>query len=108
MAKNYEKGEQCPVILTQNIIGGKWKIAILWLLSGSTLRFNELKKLIPKITHTMLTQQLRELENDGLVHREIYHEVPPKVEYSLTPIGIKFVPIINSMGAWGIEYLAQK
>ncbi len=108
MAKNLEKEEQCSVILTQNLIGGKWKVAVLWLLSLSTKRFNELKKSIPQITHAMLTQQLRELERDGLVHRKVYCEIPPKVEYSLTPIGHKFVPIINLMGQWGNEYLEER
>jgi DNA-binding HxlR family transcriptional regulator len=108
MAKNLDKEEQCPVLLTQNLIGGKWKIAILWLLTENTRRFSELKRLIPKISQAMLTHQLRELESDGLVHREIYREIPPKVEYSLTPIGYKFVPIINLMGQWGNEYLENR
>jgi DNA-binding HxlR family transcriptional regulator len=108
MAKILGKEEECPVIITQNIIGGKWKVAILWLLRENPKRFNELKKLLPKITQTMLTQQLRELESDGVVHRKIYHEIPPKVEYSLTPIGRKFLPIINIMGQWGNEYLEAR
>jgi DNA-binding HxlR family transcriptional regulator len=107
MARNLDKEEQCPVILTQNLIGGKWKISILWLLNENKKRFNELKRQLPKITHAMLTQQLRELEGDGLVHREVYCEVPPKVEYSLTPIGHDFIPIINLMGKWGNEYLSH-
>lgn len=107
MARNLDKEEQCPVILTQNLIGGKWKISILWLLNENKKRFNELKRQLPKITHAMLTQQLRELEGDGLVHREVYCEVPPKVEYSLTLIGHDFIPIINLMGKWGNEYLSH-
>ena len=108
MAKNLDKAEQCPVILTQNLIGGKWKIAILWFLIENTKRFNELKRSIPKISQAMLTQQLRELEKDGLVSRKVYPEIPPRVEYSLTPIGCKFVPIINLMGQWGNEYLESR
>lgn len=108
MARNFDKEEQCPVILTQNLVGGKWKISIIWLLHEEAKRFNELKRLLPKITHAMLAQQLRELENDGLVHREVYPEVPPRVEYSLTPIGCKFLPVIDLMGEWGNEYLEEK
>ncbi len=91
----------CPLELVQQVIGGKWKIMILWVLSEETKRFNELQKLFPNITQTMLTKQLRELEKDNFIHREVYKEVPPKVEYSLTPTGKDFFPIIEQMNHWG-------
>ena len=92
--------EACPLKLIQQTIGGKWKIMILWALSENTRRFNELQKLFPDITQAMLTKQLRELEKDNFVHREVYKEVPPKVEYSLTSLGKEFVPIIEHMSNW--------
>ncbi|MDQ7095035.1 helix-turn-helix domain-containing protein [Desulfosporosinus sp. PR] len=90
----------CPLELIQQIIGGKWKIMILWALSENTRRFNELQKLFPEITQAMLTKQLRELEKDNFIHREVYKEVPPKVEYSLTSLGKEFIPIIEQMSNW--------
>ena len=98
--------DPCPVIVVQNMIAGKWKLSILWQLSDGTKRFNELQKLLPDISQGILTQQLRELERDGLVHREIYREVPPKVEYSLTEIGQSFKPVLSIMCDWGKKYLA--
>jgi DNA-binding HxlR family transcriptional regulator len=96
---------KCPVGITQRVIEGKWKLVILYILKDNTKRFNELQRLMPDIRPGYLTQQLRELEEDGLVHREVYKEVPPKVEYSLTDIGRKFLPVIDSMYGWGIEYI---
>lgn len=95
----------CPVTLVQNLIAGKWKLIILWHLSENTKRFSELQKTIPDISQGILTQQLRELEQDGLIHREVYRTVPPKVEYSLTEIGKSFLPLLDSMTAWGKTYL---
>ncbi|MEH7475224.1 helix-turn-helix domain-containing protein, partial [Priestia megaterium] len=83
----------------------KWKIIILWHLSTKTRRFNELQRLLPNISKGILTRQLRELEEDQMVHREVYKEVPPKVEYSLTPLGKSFLPILHSMGEWSKKYL---
>ncbi len=91
----------CPVTATVSVVGGKWKPIILWILFQDTHRFSELKRFIPKITQKMLTQQLRELEADGMVHREVYPVVPPKVEYSLTPKGRSLGPILKAMEAWG-------
>lgn len=92
----------CPVELTLNVIGGKWKSVILfYLIQKGTLRFNEFRRLMPRITLQMLTNQLRELEVDGVVHREVYPQVPPKVEYSLTPFGKSLEPIILLMIEWG-------
>ncbi len=97
----------CPMELTIDLIGGKWKSLILWHLGEATLRFSELKKALPKITQKMLTQQLRELERDGLITRYIYTQVPPKVEYSLTDNGKTLVPILKMMHQWGIDYADQ-
>lgn len=97
--------ENCPVTQTHNIIAGKWKIIILWHLSTKTIRFNEFQRLLPGISKGTLSNQLRELEKDGMIHREIYNEVPPKVEYSLTFLGESFVPILQSMGDWSKKHL---
>ena len=94
----------CPVEATLELIGGKYKALILWHLSEGTLRFSELQKRI-SATAKMLTQQLRELENDQLVHREVYPVIPPKVEYSLTDLGKSLMPILVAMRDWGADYL---
>jgi DNA-binding HxlR family transcriptional regulator len=103
-----EQKEVCPVTVTQNVIAGKWKIIILWHLSKQTRRFGELQRLVPGISKGILTTQLRELENDQMVVRKIYREVPPKVEYSLTDAAKSFIPILESMGEWGKKYAANK
>ena len=94
-----------PVEVTLDLMGGKWKMLILWLLRESILRFSELKRKIPKITQKMLTQQLRELESDGIINRKVYAQVPPKVEYSLTDLGKSFLPILKAMHKWGESFL---
>ena len=96
---------RCTVAVTLDVIGGKWKSLILWHLSFKTLRFSQLQRRLAKVTQKMLTQQLRELEADGLVHREVYAEVPPRVEYSLTELGRSVVPILEMMCQWGKDYL---
>ncbi|MCK4754308.1 MAG: helix-turn-helix transcriptional regulator [Calditrichia bacterium] len=93
-----------PVEIALDFIGGKWKLLILWLLKDEVYRFSELKRLVPQITQKMLTNQLRELESDGLVHRKVYAQVPPKVEYSLTDLGKSFLPILRSMHKWGESF----
>lgn len=95
---------RCPVETTLDIIGGKWKPLIIYHLLGGTKRFNELQRCIPQVTRRMLTRQLRELEADGIVHREVYKEVPPKVEYSLTDTGRSLQPILDQVLAWGLWY----
>lgn len=100
----YQEGD-CPVLVVQNIIAGKWKLPILWQLSQGTKRFNQLQKLLPEISQGILTQQLRELEQDELIHREIYKEIPPKVEYSLTELGESFMPVLSIICDWGKKYL---
>jgi DNA-binding HxlR family transcriptional regulator len=97
----------CPVKLTADIIGGKWKPLILFYLEGRTRRFGELRRLIPGLTKKMLTQHLRELERDEIVHRKVYAEVPPKVEYSLTRHGESLKPILKLMSAWGTRHKAR-
>ncbi len=97
----------CPVKLTASIIGGKWKPTLLFHLEGRTRRFCELQRLIPGLTKKMLTQHLRELESDGIVHRKVYAEVPPRVEYSLTRHGESLKPILKLMSAWGSRHRAR-
>ena len=97
----------CPVEATADLIGGKWKAVILYYLFQGPKRFNELRRLLPEVTQRMLTLQLRELEQDSIVHREIYKEVPPKVEYSLTEFGTSLGPIIVQMLDWGEQYMEQ-
>lgn len=100
--------DQCPISTAITIIGGKWKIPVLYNLREKTLRFSELKKALPHVTQKMLTQQLRELEKDGLVSRRVYAQVPPKVEYSITPLAKKLEPILDALCAWGLEYQGEK
>ena len=94
----------CLVEATLDVIGGKWKGVILFYLLSGTKRFNELRRLLPSVTHRMLVLQLRELEEAGVVHREVYLQVPPKVEYSLTPFGKSLQPILVLMEQWGGQY----
>ena len=98
---NRDLNKNCPVSSTLHLIGGKYKALLLWHLTDNTLRFNELRKLVPEATAKMLTQQLRELENDELIKREVYPVVPPKVEYSLTERGRSLFPILSAMYDWG-------
>ena len=97
-----DKIYNCPVELSLQVVGGKWKLVILWQLgTNGTKRFSELKRIMANITQKMLTQQLRELEADGLVHRKVYAQVPPKVEYSLTEFGRTLMPVLESLCKWG-------
>ncbi len=95
----------CPVELALKAIGGRWKVLILRELFVGVRRFGELHRALQGITQKMLTQQLREMEQDGLINRHVYQQVPPKVEYSLTPIGETLKPILASMHEWGVNYL---
>lgn len=95
-----------PMSRLQSVIGGKWKILILWYVSFYKVqRFGELMRRLDGITQSTLTKQLRELESDGFLHREIYREIPPKVEYSLTALGESFIPVLQTMMAWSEKYL---
>lgn len=94
---------------TLGVIGGKWKPLILYGLSDETLRFSQLfNKIKPKITQRMLTKQLRELEEDGLITRKVYAQVPPKVEYSLTEMGKSLIPILDQLCLWGYEHMGDR
>ena len=98
----------CPVSATLNLVGGKYKALILWHLAEKKLRFSQLNKLIPGTTAKMLTQQLREMEAQNLIHREVYPVVPPKVEYSLTDLGVSLMPVLVAMRNWGADYLRSQ
>ena len=100
--------DHCPVEATLDLIGGKYKALILWHLSEGDLRFSQLRKVIQGATPKMLTQQLRELESDALIHREVFPVIPPKVEYSLTETGRSLLPILVAMRDWGAGYLRKK
>ncbi|UII56150.1 helix-turn-helix transcriptional regulator [Cytobacillus spongiae] len=105
--KPFLKQFSCPVEGTVDVIGGKWKSVIIYHLLDGKKRFNELKKLNNGITQRMLTLQLRELETDGIVHREVYPVVPPKVEYSLTEFGQSLEPLILMMREWGSIHMEK-
>ena len=98
----------CPVETTLSLIGNKWKVLILRDLLPGTKRFGELRKSIGNVSQKVLTAQLRDMEEKGLVHRHVYAEVPPKVEYSLTELGMSLKPLLDSMRIWGEEYKAQQ
>ncbi len=98
----------CSVEITLKVIGGRWKVLILRELFLGVKRFGELHRALQGITQKMLTQQLRELEHDGIVDRHVYLQVPPKVEYSLTPLGETLKPILDSMHEWGLKYLQER
>ena len=100
--------ENCPVEATLELIGGKYKALILWRLSEGKLRFSQLRDQINGVTPKMLTQQLRELESQALIHREVFPVVPPKVEYSLTELGRSLLPILVAMRDWGADYMRSK
>ena len=96
----------CPFATTQRVLTGKWALVIIYQLSTGTKRFNELQRLIPGITQTMLTRHLRQLEKDKIVARTVYAEVPPRVEYSLTEMGEKFQGVLDAVESWGLDYMA--
>lgn len=94
----------CPLEAALDVMGGKWKATVLFRLMENTYLFNELRRLLPNITQRMLTTQLRDLESDGLVSRKVYAEIPPKVEYSLTPLGRTLKPVMNELYHWGEKF----
>ncbi len=95
----------CPVQATSNVLAGKWKVLIVWHLSFGPKRFAEVRDILPGVTEKVLTSQLRQLEADGIVHRHVGSEVPPHVEYRLTPAGEDMVPVMESMCAWSTKHL---
>ncbi len=98
-----EPGPACPVTRAVALLGGKWKLHIVFHLMEGTKRFSELRRAIPDVTQQMLTAQLRELEADGIITRTVYPVVPPKVEYALTPFGTKLKAVTDALGTWGSE-----
>jgi len=93
----------CPAEYTLTVIGGRWKVLILYQLFQGVQRFSELRRALPGVTQKMLTQQLRELERAGVVSRKVYPQVPPKVEYRLTPLGATLKPVVAAMCRWGAK-----
>jgi DNA-binding HxlR family transcriptional regulator len=104
---NEIKKELCPYCIAQKVINGKWKMLIFWHLKDKTMRFNELNRLIPATSST-LSRQLKELEIDGMVERKSYNEIPPRVEYYLTPMGKKFKDVMKSVKSWPNLYLIEE
>ena len=102
------QNQHCPVAATLDLIGGKYKALILWHLADGKLRFSELKNAVKNATPKMLTQQLRELEAQDLIHREVFPVIPPRVEYSLTDLGRSLMPILVAMRDWGSSYLRKQ
>ena len=107
MSEKIKELPACPVETTLTLIGNKWKVLIIRDLLTGTKRFGELKKSIGSVSQKVLTSQLRDMEEDGLVHREVYAEVPPRVEYSLTELGLSLQPILDAMVSWGENYKKQ-
>ncbi|GAB2632158.1 winged helix-turn-helix transcriptional regulator [Kribbella swartbergensis] len=97
----------CGLDAAADVIGGKWKPRILWALHHGPMRFGELRREISGVTEKMLIQQLRELESRGIVHREVFHQVPPRVEYSLTELGQSLNVALADLDAWGAEHMAE-
>ncbi len=102
VSENSHNPTLCPMVKSMKIIGGKWKLLIIYYLQNGAQRFSELQKSLPTITSKMLTQQLRELETDGVLVRTVYPIVPPKVEYSLSDKGTALLPIIAQLHEWGV------
>ena len=97
---------KCPYVTSQKVLTGKWSIYLLYLLKDGPIRFNELQRRMPEdMTHTTLSRQLKSLEEDGLIVRKVYSEIPPKVEYALSEIGQKFDKVLAEMEVWGNEYI---
>lgn len=103
-----DKAYHCAMDVTMDYVGGKWKTAVLWYLRHQTLRFGELRKRMPDITEKMLSIQLKKLENDGLISREVFPEVPLRVEYSLTEFGRTMIPMLEAIAQWGRELGEKK
>jgi len=105
MKEKCAKYEKCPMVLVQDIVSGKWKILIMWYLSYSNLRFSDIQRKLPNVSQKVLSRQLKSLEEDNIINRKVYPVVPPKVEYSLTDVGNRLIPILEMMHTFGAEYL---
>ena len=99
--------DRCPYITTQKVLQGKWAIVVLYHLSTGAKRFGELERLIPDVTRTVLTRQLRQLEQDKLITRKVFPKVPPHVEYSLSSVGSKFQRVLDEIEVFGLDYIAE-
>lgn len=108
MKEKCAKYEKCPIVLVQDIVSGKWKILILWYLSYSKLRFSDIQRKLPSVSQKVLSRQLKSMEEDNIINRKVYPVVPPKVEYSLTDVGRKLIPILEMMHKFGAEYLEER
>lgn len=102
------QNDGCPIATTLEVIGGKWKVHILCILMDGKMRTNEIKREIPNITQKVLTQQLRQLEADGIIHRTVYQEVPPKVEYTISEHGKSLMQIMDELFEWGKDHQIKR
>ncbi|MDA1904969.1 helix-turn-helix domain-containing protein [Bacillus cereus] len=102
------QNDNCPIATTLDVIGGKWKVHILCVLMDGKMRTNEIRREIPNITQKVLTQQLRQLEADGIIHRAVYQEVPPKVEYTISDYGKSLIQIMDELCEWGKDHQIKK
>ena len=107
MKEKCAKYEKCPMVLVQDIVSGKWKILIMWYLGYSELRFSDIQRKLPNASQKVLSRQLKSLEEDNIINRKVYPVVPPKVEYSLTDVGKRLIPILEMMHTFGAEYLEE-
>ena len=108
MAKTMAIPDQCPMDVGLNILSGKWTLRILWHLSKKAIRFNELQRVLGGITTKTLAQQLRELEEQGMVKRAVFPETPPRVEYSLSELGTTIQPVLKALCDWGTNYQNER
>ncbi len=108
MQINMQENHTCPIEYTLGIIGGKWKMLILYyLMTDRVKRYGELKRCVTGITHKMLSKQLKELESEGIIERKEYYQIPPKVEYSFTEKGVTLLPILGMMYEWGTDHMKE-
>lgn len=108
MLRYHCRDYQCTLELAFDLIGGKWKPRVIWWLAERSRRLGELERLLPHTSRKVLVQQLRDLEGHGIIQRTVYPEVPPKVEYALTELGRKLVPILEALDAWGVHVLTEQ
>jgi DNA-binding HxlR family transcriptional regulator len=107
LQKSNQNTENCAVTVALNLLGGKWKTAIIYLISLDVNRFGQLQKMIPECSKRMMTSRLRELEKDGVIHREVFAQLPPKVIYTLTEKGEKLNPVFSALKKWGTDNFMQ-